>query len=870
MVMTRRWRLLSFLVLVACLWGCGTAGAAQRNAGADCHSDGLRGSTVHATLRLQQHKRAHPQVTSDFTVDVPRKWPLATHLTFSENSPEYRQAMRCLLRGDEAPGLRTEWHHDPTVKATAASVEVHYVAVDWITSDKTILVGPWQIVPQGKKWVFCLRPPTLRTTRWKDIEADLGGLNFNDVSEQASSTTENTLVWQNQLPEQVRGEVVLSQQRTLALFLSRSSWSTAGIAAWWVSASILLALAALRARRPETATAQGTAGQPSGAVVPQRPTGQAENSGPQGEASLPKTLLQWALLSAAVALTLRLLLSQQQLSNRWHALLCIPAGLALVFAARPWGRHAPPAAPGAVPDESARPEDVQRRQARAVVSAVCSVAGIGLLVVLAHDAFGLPEDLQPKTATALGRAGLVLLGLATMWLWLAAMAAWAWRFAREGGLLRGRWAARWERDPAQCVAAVGCLLAGVAVALLAWAWWVNEQRWLRISWLVERNDSADYSKSVNNVLAKFFFTDLTWLSAYSWVLTGIALLALLHFRNRPRQAHGRRRYERFSRGPDKSDLLLIVLMFVFFVQLRATNFVGASALYGVWLPLNIVSFYIVLAMGRRWSVMSQLGDRFCVQRLGTEKHRRELMAKAHEYRNVNHQMYLLNQGHAGAVTCEQLEDQLRRLRQWLVAACARGNPPEQISVLDVALAWGPEGHWWSNATRAARLAFWFGTPATALLVYFQLQDFYTQEQALYGPTGLPDFIANLILYQLAWGAAGFTLGALWRLLPGRRSQARAWVLTIAYGIPGLMAAAVIKLTDEDPGQLILYTVLLLSVLTLTSIWMDMATFREERQYWASPFALLVSIYQLRGLSGQIAWLLVQLVAAATLYRNLKH
>ncbi len=106
------------------------------------------------------------------------------------------------------------------------------------------------------------------------------------------------------------------------------------------------------------------------------------------------------------------------------------------------------------------------------------------------------------------------------------------------------------------------------------------------------------------------------------------------------------------------------------------------------------------------------------------------------------------------------------------------------------------------------------------------------------------------------------------MLPGHRSQARAWILTAAYGLPTVLAAALVRIMDTDHRQLLLYAALLLVVLTLTSIWMDMATFREERQYWPSRFALLLSVYQMRGLSGQITWILAQVVAVVTIFTSL--
>ncbi|MEU1008802.1 DUF6185 family protein [Streptomyces sp. NPDC005890] len=838
-------------------------------------SDGLKGSTVEATLRLKQHRRTVPMLTSDMTVQVPRQWPLAKELTFGEKSKQYQLAMRCLLLGDETPGSRSEWRpHDPEVTATDSGVTVHYAAYNWITAEKPVLVGPWEIIPAGRTWMIELWPPTLRTIPWERIEVDLGGLDFNDLAEHASYSSENHLVWRNKLPEDVQLEVDPPWQRWLPVRLGQSDLVKAGIASWWVCASVLMAVAAMRAKRAEAAAAREAA-RPDGEVTP-RPPAEGSDTDTGHGSRLTRTLLEWAGLSAGVALAL-LLFPQERFRPLTGALLYIPAGLGLIIAARPWSAGASPTATGAVPDEPARPADIQRRQAVAVVATACAVAGIGLLVIPAHDLFGLPWSLEMKTMTRWGRIGLAVQGLVTVWLWLAAMAAWAWRFAREGGLLReptaqrNSWTGRWDEAPAQCVTIVGCLLANVAMALLACAWWFNKRRWTRINWLVEQRDPSAYNASLNNLLEKFSYTDLRWAFAYSWVLTGVALLALLRFRNRPPRAHDRPRYERFPLGPSGPDILLTVSLFAFFVGVRAAKFAGASGLAVVWLALNIVALYFALALGRRWSVFNQMGERFCTVRLGTEQHRSELLEKAHQYRNANHQMHLLDRGHAEGVTCDQLEERLRQLHQWLVTACEGVDPPEHVSVLDIALAWGPEGRWWSNGTHAARFSFWFGTPATALLLYYQAQDPYGGQQVLDSPTGLPEFAANLILYQMAWTVAGFTLGALWRLLPGRRSQARAWILAAAYGLPTVLAAALVKVMDTDPRQLLLYAALLLVVLTLTSIWMDMATFREERQYWPSRFALLLSVYQMRGLSGQITWVVAQVGAVVTIFANLtKH
>ncbi|WP_326728181.1 DUF6185 family protein [Streptomyces phaeochromogenes] len=74
------------------------------------------------------------------------------------------------------------------------------------------------------------------------------------------------------------------------------------------------------------------------------------------------------------------------------------------------------------------------------------------------------------------------------------------------------------------------------------------------------------------------------------------------------------------------------------------------------------------------------------------------------------------------------------------------------------------------------------------------------------------------------------------------------------------------LLGEEQDVLALAAAAVLLVLTLTALAMDLDTFRAERAFWPSRTHLLLSIYQMRFFSLQIAWLLVQVVAVITLWQ----
>jgi hypothetical protein len=536
----------------------------------------------------------------------------------------------------------------------------------------------------------------------------------------------------------------------------------------------------------------------------------------------------------------------------------------MILVARPWSPVPTHDAHRSAAEGSADLNSARRRRALAVVTAASGVAAVGLLVALAPQLFGLPnltpETPQPSSALL----GLALMGTAVMWLWLAAMVAWAWRFGQEGGLVR-KLTPAWERSPVLCVGAVGAALAVTAGAMLACFWWAHGRQWERHNWL-SGGTTNSYEAAQSVFFSSFPATGLRWAYSYAWVLTGIAFLGLLRTRVRAERPEGDLPPEL---EPMKQDFLLVTVLFAFVVGLRQVPLAGSAILYGLWLPLTIASLYALRAVTRRWSVLIRTEEGFRPTRPGAEGCREQLLEKSHLYRNAHHQLLLLDRGHEGSAKRDELEDQLRRMHEWLRGESSDDRLPDRVSVLDVALSWGPKDHWWDNAWQAARLAFWFGVPATIALTWLDyLRDSRTWLLTQHSSIGLLEIAASLAVWQLAWAAAGFFMGALWRTLPGSRGPVRAVSVTVAYAAPMGVGALFVRVADTNGGYALLNVILMLSVLTLTSIWMDMATFSGERKFWPTRLGLLLSIYQLRGMSAQIAYLLAPMGTAASIWIHL--
>lgn len=491
------------------------------------------------------------------------------------------------------------------------------------------------------------------------------------------------------------------------------------------------------------------------------------------------------------------------------------------------------------------------------------VAAAGGLVAARPSLFGLPQQLSfPGTWPVPSLAPLLVMIAALLWLWLTGLALWIWRLTREGFRPQAR---PWRLRRA------GPALAVVTLLLLGWAWWTLDRWWERASWLSDRA-VPDYGWLHRSFLSEHLVSYATqipsWCGTLTWMLTSVAIAALLRARDLAFPVP--RAY------PTRLDLLLIAVFFAVVVAYRQTSLAGSQAAAGLWLFLGIAGLYALLAIGRRWAVLAHhfegSGDTPRLSEAITEAGRSDLIARARRYRELTDELRGMEQGksdgavsrHAAEKERHAVERELSGLHRWRspTGTPDRARPwlPGQFTVVDIALSWGPHARWWENARRAALLAAAFGLPGTLVIVWSYYQSGHQWMYTAQYFFGAPEMLRQFVTWELAWAGAGLVLGALWRLLPGRRGPSRALSLVAAYTLLVVLGILGNLITDQPLGNVAIAISQMLLVLTLTGLAMDADTFHAERRLWPSRFGLLLSIYQMRGFSAQIAYVLAQLVA----------
>ncbi|MFF9015683.1 DUF6185 family protein [Streptomyces sp. NPDC014870] len=849
--------LLSVLAAVAALAAPTAARAAPGPAAAPvCESAKLADAEVSTSVRLQHEDRTYTKVETELSVEVPGDWPLAPDLMLSEGSRRYITAMACLTMGDVGQQRRwTEWRTGtPRVSSKDGRVSVVDRAHTWVNRyGRNLDVGVWRVRAGAEHWTVTLRPPpALAGARWEKVTVDPGSPGADNATPRPTAGVGATgLVWQPAAPsaapakgKQGSGKkqssgggyapTAVGPPSDLNVSLEppwRRSWSAQterlpvvgldrlGSLLWTSGISALLWIAVRRyRRRPATATAEQdralrNLGAWALAVVLLEFCIRADDViSRYGDRSGGFRLEEWLLLGNSFAIaSVAVLLGFAKPSGRiWAAagVLAVPP-----FALMTW-------------------PDVFTRRSSSVDAADLGVLAVSSSCLLA----------------------LMLLGCAAA----------TWRLAVDGGLLpasrrfpgsRRVLALRWA-GPAVGVAT---LAVGVCFAL------AEERSWQRVSWLSSRIDPL-YGREHRND----WFWELVWsvsnaqdwILDYTWMITCVAMLAVL------RTWRARATLSPFDDGADR---LLFLTFFPVAVTLVPAGYFDNAALYLISIPLCMLSLYGAARMAGGRAVLAQPFERSGL-RLATSRGpdaRRALLRKARSYREIHAELRRLDQGLFGDVPPKRrnLERDLNDLHDW-PASLSRTGPdrlPARVSVVDAALALGPRDDWWANGSRGARLALVPGVPATVLATWAWVLRGEGWQDALSYFYGIPDLVLSLAFWLVGFVGAGFTLGALWRMLPGRRGAAKAVPVALAFALPIGIDVVGFWFTRESADGMALYVLVMLFVLTVTGIALDLDTFQGERRYWQSRLGLLLSVYQMRYYSLQMAYLIAQLVAMLTIW-----
>ncbi|MET9380143.1 DUF6185 family protein [Streptomyces sp. NPDC002928] len=809
-----------------------------------CRSEGLVGGRASASVRLDDYHRTQTKIVSRLTVHVPSKWPYATGLLLGEDSEEYRRAMRCLMRGSSEVSYQwwDEWRsHRPAIAAEKNSVEVRVDTYAWADDEGMTYVGPWDVVIGHDYWSIRLHPAeALTQVTWSSVVVDPGSASA--ISAEPRPTTgkgEAGLVWQRKSGQTMPAvDVRLDPgwQRSWAAqddrlrFLTSSS---VGGMLWSWSLGAMLIYSARRARRAGLLSP----------VEAERVTTAAR----WGWAILLVSLLTWG--DNVFYTVMERHFHDDEWADRYahHGLLI---GIALGWILLVFG--------------------LPRRWTIWCAGVVLTVPGV--VVAYSPERFGLTEhtflgDYAPdKAVLALFTAEGCVFALLLM-----GSVASGWRLARSAGLIRPRLPATpgGPPEPRELRLRYTAPLVTLAVAVIGLCVANTRERdWQRASWLSRHEDDQygiSHLKALRNELTWFSVNSADWWVLYQWLFAGLVILAVLRVRAAGSAASAA------SSDPDRFDELWMLVFFPAMVGMGLGWYVGNGVLSWLWFFANLGALGLVIRFGRGRSVLDRTLQKHgssLAEAIGPSR-RHELLDRARRYREIHAKLRRLDQGQSDdeALNRRAYERELRRLHNWRdPSSGAPDKLPADISVVDAALALGPYDKWWDNGRRAAQLAGLIGLPATVLIVWAEQLRGESMTSTLYYSFGLPGVLMDVLYWEVTWAAAGFLLGALWRRLPGRRGPVRSLSIAAAFALPIGLDAVGNWFTREAQTNLALYAVAMLLVLTVTGMAIDLETFRGERRYWQSRLGLLLSVYQMRYFSLQMAYLLAQLIAVFTLWQ----
>ncbi|WP_066945455.1 DUF6185 family protein [Streptomyces lushanensis] len=840
-----------------------------------CEASRLTGARVRTSVTLHHEDRTYTRITTELSVDVPRAWPWAQDLLLGERSSRYVRAMACLTRS--GPGQQRRWQEwrtgPPAVTARSGRVKVVDKAHSWVSTYRShIDVGTWRIRAGADRWTVRLSPPAaLADARWETITVDPGSPGADSASPRPTTGQGATaLVWRPAAEREsaaARKSAAQKKPKDAAQETKAAKTSRQGAAAlpavpdvrvsleppwqrsWaaqndrliaiglnrlggllWVSTlSALLLVAARRClRRPGNRTAE--------------------------QSRTLRNLVVWA----PVAVALEALIGVDDVVVRYTqragdgmpfaGQIIVGHGLALIVAALLFGFARPPVS------------------VRIAAAALALPSTATVLWFEGMDLWWPARDLSPSYPVL---AAFALLGCCGTALTLLGSVAALWRLADDGGLLP--LSRRFPGTRRVLRLRVAGPAVGVATVVVALCFALMEERnWRRVSWLSDRADpvyGADHRGDFLSELAWSFPNGQDWLIVYGWLMTSAAVLAVLRVCG-----------VRSSLSPlaDRADRLLFLSFFPVAVGVASGYYVGVGILSPLLIPISMVTLYGAAELFARRAVLAQTFEHSgasLATAMGPAA-RGTLLSKARAYREIHAELRRLDQGLFGDLPPRRkdLERELSRLHDWPAGAgtgavTGADRLPARVSVVDAALALGPGDTWWANGSRGARFAMTLGLPASALATWAWGVRGEAWQSTLSYYFGLPDLALTFVYWATTWAGAGFVLGALWRRLPGRRGTAKALPVALAFALPIAVDASLNNwFTHESNANLALYVLAMLFVLTVTGIALDIHTFQDERRYWQSRLGLLLSVYQMRYYSLQLAYLFAQILAMITIWQ----
>ncbi|MGP4052358.1 DUF6185 family protein [Streptomyces sp. 2A115] len=814
----------------------------------DCASKQLKSAKATTSVSIKHDGEDYTKADTRLVVEVPKSWRLAPDLLLNGDTERYRAAMRCVLRhpDDPYPYRDTEWRPwPPKVTIQKKSITVEHRAVTYVDAVRDRDFGPWRITVGKRLWTLHLaRPPALDKAWWQEITVDLGGRAARSVSPTPTKGPVNTqLTWTQEKdakPPDVRIQIQPPATKAQAALASERPWYLVGSLTLLSYDLLLFPVLLFLVRRLRDKP------------VSSSPT-------PEEEATR-RNLFLWACLMFAAVLAFEVddqaprFLGDHEVFMWWpdhrvavHLVISTLAGGCLILFGRP------------------------RRAAGAAASLAAAYIGV---VASAPGWFGLPADhwLSTENVADIERFtqtwGFLWFGLACgclIFVWMVGVTASLTRLRRAVDVQALGTAPR--GDFPHWVLAV---CAAVAVVLTAMSIWASQNLWKQQSWLSIGDSDDEYVRwhiaELYNNLA-WLPSDLPdWFHYWIWWLSLIgALVAVLRARAEAPGAS--------PVNPGPTELLVINVFYVAGI-VPTPGWVAGFAMWLVSVPSILLALYLLLALGKPRSVLARdLIPGMPLHSVIEDSDRGWLIESARTYRDLHAQLRRLEQGQQDGIERAQLEQKLDDLHRWTPPGATvpyTGAPlPDSVDSVELALAWGPRATWWHNACRAAFFSALIALPATAVGLWVE-----QIRGPLWGDNfnerfGFADLLTQVIGSQAGWAGAGFVLGALWRVLPGRRGPTKALGLSLVYAAPVAGHWVLTKAFDQFFGNWALDAALTLLILTLTGVAMDIDTFRQEGHYWPTKAALLLSVYQLRTASVQLAFFVAQLVALVSIWQQLK-